>query len=125
MPVEIIPVNPDQGAQRVSVVLDGTRFVLHLFYIRRTDSWYLHLDTTNGTRLVSGWRLTYLFPVSDISNRQQWPIGTLSVITARPDLRFTDPGDGDLGDTHELGYLPFLNSTELLFATLATEDAEV
>lgn len=122
MPFTIIPVDANRGAQRKSVVLEGRRFTLHFFFCVRTDSWYLHIDNSAGTRLVSGWRLTTLYPITDRSDRRRWPRGYLTVLSGG-ETAFDDPDREAMGTTHFLMYLPYSQLSELVAVAIGSADA--
>ena len=119
MPFLEISIDPNKEAQsKAFVVDDERRFVLHVFYVKRTESWYCHLDMSDGTSLISGRRLTTLDPITDISDRKKWPRGYLSVFALTDEHRYEDADKEALGSTHFIMYLPFSQLSETIEGVL-------
>ena len=121
MPFRLIHINPEKEAQWTSIVLDGRRFYIYFYYVIRTRSWYIHLETSSRVRLVSGWRLTALYPITDQSDRRRWARGYLTVIS-NTSHTLQDPERESLETTHFLAYLPFSELGETITAVQVNED---
>jgi hypothetical protein len=92
-----VPLVASTGAQTMVIALGDTRYRFRFFYSRRTDSWYFHLEITDGTRLLSGARLSgSSFPFRQYRNTNAlMPDGELGVVDF--DLAFGRPGRDDIG----------------------------
>jgi len=95
--------DPEGGAQRFRLELDGKQFRLTFFFVRASGSWYFHIDDSVGERLVSGVRLVSWYPLADRLKylAGMWTDSDLVVIPPA-DAFYTDPGRDELGDTHRL-----------------------
>lgn len=99
-----IPIINTLPAQRFMTALGGQSYRLRVTYVRRTESWYLDVETLEGVALVSGIRLTNgISLLASYVNTSDLPTGILGVMD-RQETR-EDPGRDDLGVRHELVYI--------------------
>lgn len=71
MPSAVVHVPAGTQPKSLTATFDDTVYRLRLFYVARTDSWYLHLELLDGTRLFSGRRLTPINSLADPSDTRQ------------------------------------------------------
>ena len=105
MAYAILPANPDLGPQTFTSTLGGTRFRVRIFWVQLTESWYFHLETVDGTRLLSGVRLV---PFNQLL-RQYASLATLpegEFLVADMEGGFDNMERDDLGGRHLWLFIP-------------------
>lgn len=82
---QVLPFLPEQDQHAFTVTLDGEQFDFVLTYRDRLASWYVDIDTADGTPLVRGRRVSPGFHMV--------PAGTVG----RPKGLLTSDGDDPYG----------------------------
>ncbi len=99
-----IEIEPDLGPQAARITLDGARYTLSLFYVRRAGGWHFHLDADDGVRLLSGVRIVANVPLlNPYRNIDGVPRGLLQLLGSIIPPR--EPTRDEVGTLFELFYL--------------------
>jgi hypothetical protein len=98
-----IPLTPDYSCYVEEVTIDGTAYVLRVYYNWRGGYWALDIMDRNDTPIVSGIRLVGSAPLTDQFRYLGIPKGLLTMICfANPT---SDPTRTELGTSYEMVYL--------------------
>ena len=99
----MVPIKQGKPAQTFRVQLGDTTVRFHVFYVRRREAWYFHLDDSQGNRLLSGVRLASLYPLlRQYQSDADLPQGLLMLTNDKGIM--TEVDRDSLGDSHFLLY---------------------
>jgi len=99
-----IPVRPGVASQRLTINLDGSRYVLRFRWRERTQRWAYAIETADGEGIIRGRPVLVGRPMLDRVAHPRAPRGLLvAVDTSGADA---DPGFVDLGDRVTIVYTP-------------------
>lgn len=106
MAVQELSVDPSLQAQEFTVEIDGIVATAVVRYNPRDDAYYLDGEGASATgELASGVKMVTNWPLlRHYHNEPGDPPGELLVVDTRTAAR--EAGEGDLGNTHTLVYVP-------------------
>ena len=113
MAIVEIPVRSDLDRYSLTVDLEGTEYRLLFAFNSRDDHWYLSVDLTDGTALVSGTAIVADSPLlGRWAWRQELPAdGYLMAVDSSGEAE--EPRKEDLGDRVKLLWVPYEDLAEL------------